>query len=408
MLKPLLPLAGIVILLCAGTPARSQNKLPEGPGRSIVESSCGTCHGLNQIIHSGHTRAEWQQLLSAMVAYGASLPHDQVAVVEDYLAKNFPDRSPKPVVVPGNVEVTIKEWTVPTPHSRPHDPLVAPDGSIWYTGQMANLLGRFDPKTQQFKEYHLKTPKSGPHGLVADKDGNIWFTANFAAYVGKLNPQTGEITEYHMPDPNAKDPHTPLFDHNGTLWLTLQNSNMVGRINPRTGKVKLVTVPTPKSRPYGMVINSQGIPFFCEFGSNKVARIDPKTMRIHEYVLPSAKARPRRIAITPDDVLWYTDYARGYLGRLDPKTGKITEWPSPGGRQSRPYGITAVRDVIWYSESGVKPNTVVRFDTRTHQFQTWVIPSGGGVVRNMMAAPDGTLWLACSGVNGIAMVAVKN
>jgi virginiamycin B lyase len=66
-----------------------------------------------------------------------------------------------------------------------------------------------------------------------------------------------------------------------------------------------------------------------------------------------------------------------------------------------------VGDVIWYSESNTKPNTVVRFDTKTEKFQTWIIPSGGGVVRNMVSTPDGNLWLASSGVNGIAFVEVK-
>jgi hypothetical protein len=36
-------------------------------------------------------------------------------------------------------------WVLPTPGSRPHDPLATLDGSIWYTGQMANVLGRIDP-----------------------------------------------------------------------------------------------------------------------------------------------------------------------------------------------------------------------------------------------------------------------
>jgi len=36
---------------------------------------------------------------------------------------------------------------VPTPGSRPHDPPATADGSIWYTGQMNNVLGRLDPKT---------------------------------------------------------------------------------------------------------------------------------------------------------------------------------------------------------------------------------------------------------------------
>ena len=68
--------------------------------------------------------------------------------------------------------VSIKEWDVPTASSRRHDPAVAPDGSLWYTGQMANKLGRLDPKTGQIKEFPLKTAESGAHGLVADREGN--------------------------------------------------------------------------------------------------------------------------------------------------------------------------------------------------------------------------------------------
>jgi len=49
--------------------------------------------------------------------------------------------------------------------------------------------------------------------------------------------------------------------------------------------------------------------------------------------------------------------------------------------QSQPYGIVAVNDVIWYSETGVAPNTVVRFDPKTEKFQNWKIPSGGRAQR---------------------------
>ena len=62
---------------------------------------------------------------------------------------------------------------------------------------------------------------------------------------------------------------------------------------------------------------------------------------------------------------------------------------------------------IWYAESGVKPNTLVRFELANQQFQTWAIPSGGGVVRNMMVTRDGNLVLAESGVNRIALVTVQ-
>ncbi len=126
--------------------------------------------------------------------------------------------------VPTDVRVTIREYDVPTPNSRPHDPAVAPDNSLWYTGQLANKLGRLDPKTGEIEEYALKTPGSGPHGLAADKDGNIWFTANSKASIGKLDPRTGDVTEYPMPDQRARDPHSLAFNQEGLIFFTTQDS----------------------------------------------------------------------------------------------------------------------------------------------------------------------------------------
>jgi virginiamycin B lyase len=305
----------------------------------------------------------------------------------------------------GMLNVQIQEYEVPTPKSRPHDPALAPDGSLWYTGQGSNKLGRLDPKTGEFREYPLKTPNSGPHGLVSDKDGNIWFTAISGGYVGKLNPKNGEIAEYHPGDGAEIDPHTPVFDQNGILWFTNEETNYIGRLDPKTGKMTLTKSPTAHAVPYGIVI-LHNTPFLCEFGTNKLASIDPSTMRIREYTLPAARARPRRIALAPDGTVYYTDFARGYLGHFDPSGGKLLkEWLSPGGSESEPYGIAITNDgEVWYSESGVKPNTVVGFDPKSESFSTKPIPSGGGVVRNMVATPDRRLYLACSGVNKVAVV----
>lgn len=397
---------GAILLLAL--PASAQNAtLPAGAEKATVENTCSACHALTMITNSGHSKDDWNTVVHMMVNVGAQLPQGQFDQVVDYLARNFPEKAvPPAVIVPGPVQISFKEWEVPTPGSRPHDPMYAPDGTVWYSGQMANVLGHFDPKTQKFKEYHLPDG-SGPHGLIPDHDGNVWYTANFGAYIGKLDPRTGKVTQYPMPDPKAKDPHTPLLAPNGNIYFTVQGGNFVGRLNPRTGDIKLVQSPTPKSNPYGMVIDSHGVPYYVEFGSNKIGRIDPDTLQIREYVLPHADSRPRRVAITPDDVIWYSDYARGYLGRFDPRSGQMTEFPSPGGRKSMPYGITAIGDVIWYSESNTRPNTLVRFDTKSEKFQTWAIPAGGGVVRNMVHTPDGNLWLAESGVNKIAFVEIE-
>lgn len=320
------------------------------------------------------------------------------------LGSCFTSRSAGPPAEIAELKVTIHEWDVPTPKSRPHDPAVAPDGSLWYTGQFVNKLGRLDPATGAIREFPLKTEKSGPHGLVADRDGNIWYTGNYAGLIGKLDPRTGSITEYKMPDERADDPHTPVFDQQGILWFTVQGGNMVGRLDPRTGKIDLKEVPTKGALPYGIGVNSKGVPIFCEFGSNKIASIDPKKMVITEYKLREG-ARPRRMAIDAHDLVYYTDFERGYLGRLDISTGAVKEWASPAGSNSSPYGIAITPDgMVWYSEAGAKPNTIVRFDPKTETFAVAKIPSGGGVVRNMAATKDGRVYIACSGVNKVGIV----
>ena len=309
-----------------------------------------------------------------------------------------------PELTVGELHAAIREWEVPTKGAHPHDPAVGADGALWFTEQMQNKIGRVDPMTGAFKEFPLKVDNSGPHGLVADREGNIWFTGNFAHYIGKLDPNTGDVKEYKMPDPKAEDPHSLVFDGNGILWFTVQAGNFVGRLDPRSGKVELQTVPTSNAHPYGIQIDSHGTPFFCEFFTNKMASIDPKTLAIHEYALPEG-VRPRRMAIDSHDLVYFTDYAKGHLGRLDPKTGEVKLWDSPSGPGSNPYGIAITIDgIVWYSESGVKPNTLVRFDPKTEAFAKTNIPSGGGTVRNMAATADGRVYIACSGVNKVGVV----
>ena len=405
-MRPLLSLM-TAALLCLALPASGQ-ELPEGKGKEMVAASCNTCHPFYARLGAGYTAEGWRTVMRMMANHGVAIPPDQLPTMTEYLIKNFPEKGkPAAVVVPGPARVSMKTWQVPTPGARPHDPLAARDGSLWYTGQMNNVLGRIDPKTGTIKEYPLTTPHSGPHGLDEDRNGNIWYTGNTGALIGKLDPKTGAVTEYKMPDPDVKDPHTLIFDKSGILWFVAQNSNRIGRLDPKTGEIKLLTPPTPKSRPYGMALNSKGTLFVVQFGVNSVASVDPATLQIREYKLPDPASRPRRIAITSDDIVWYADYSRGYLGRLDPATGKVTEWLSPSGPKSAPYGISAINDVIWYSESEATPNTVVRFDPKTETFQSWAIPGGGNIVRNTSVTRAGDFVLANSLVNAVTLVTIS-
>jgi virginiamycin B lyase len=399
-----------IALLAATLPAQAQytaKEWPEGAMKQRFVDVCGACHDINRI-RVGYTPAGWLTVVRMMQNFDTAVPAEEWGAMLDYLIKNFPERTrPAAVIVDGPAKVNIRLWDVPTQGSRPHDPLASRDGAIWWTGQLSNKLGRVDPRTNAIREYTLKTPHSGPHGLAEDKDGNIWFTGNHGAFIGKLDPKTGITTEYKMPDPKAKDPHTINIAPDGTVWFTVQQGNFVGKVDPKSGEVKLVTPPTERSRPYGLVINSRGEPWYVPFGTNKIARIDPQTMAITEHALPNAASRPRRLWFEGDDVIWYTDFPRGMLGRFDIKSATIKEWPSPSGAKAEPYGIVFTKGAVWYNESGAKPNTIVRFDPQTEKFQSWAIPGGGDIVRNMDVTPDGNPVTANSLTNQVGLIEIR-
>ena len=93
----LLTVAGVVYLAMLGrTSLTAQgttdpSKLPDGPGKTILQSSCTVCHGLDLL--SGRDEASWRDTVDRMVAMGAVVPEDQVKVLVEYLTKNFPPAS---------------------------------------------------------------------------------------------------------------------------------------------------------------------------------------------------------------------------------------------------------------------------------------------------------------------------
>src|SRR5215831_15324650 len=121
MSKTILFLATALIFLGLGLAAAAQG-LPEGNGKEMVETLCVGCHELGRVTAAGHTREEWPIVVDMMRNVGVPLSADQARDLTDYLAQNFPEKpKPEAALIPGDVTVSIREWMVPTPGSRPHD-----------------------------------------------------------------------------------------------------------------------------------------------------------------------------------------------------------------------------------------------------------------------------------------------
>jgi len=273
-----------------------------------------------------------------------------------------------------------KEWLAPwEDRGRTRDPVIAPDGKVWFVGQSTNYVAYLNPKTGEFKRYSIDAG-TNPHNINIDERGGIWYTGNRNSRIVNLNPETGELKTFMMPDSTVRDPHTMIWGKDGVAWFTAQQTQRVGRFDRNTGEIKLWRPSQPRSNPYGIVVDKNGQPWFNLFATNRIGTIDPKTLEYKEYVLPNERARGRRIALTSDGMVWYGDYSRGFVAKLDPKTGAVEEWPLPSGPGSQPYAMTVDdQDRLWLAETGiVQPNRLVAFDSKTKQFVASVpIPANG-------------------------------
>lgn len=299
----------------------------------------------------------------------------------------------------GSPELT--EWEVPYAASRPRDPMVAPDGKVWFVGQRGNYVAVLDPESGDFRQYELDDGVY-PHNLIVASDGTVYYAGNRASHIGKLDPETGAIEKFMMPDERARDPHTLIFDSKGDIWFTVQGGNFVGRLSIGSGEVKLAEAPVVEggprgggsSRPYGIVMDSRDRPWVALFNTNQIATVDPESFELSTITLPE-NALPRRLGITSDDIIWYGDWRRGMLGRLDTESGEVTEFPLPSGEEARPYGMAVDdSDRVWFVEVGPRPNKFTGFDPMSGRFFSQTMPeSGGGTIRHMYFDPEtNSIW----------------
>ncbi len=402
-MKKIVPVLIGVVLASMHSSVIAQNRgnqpLPEGTGKQLVENLCSSCHSIATITRAAgySSPQQWRALFSTMI----ELNDVQANTIATYLAQHYPeDVSRRPNLIAGDTEIEITEWTVPTLGQRARDPIEAPDGSIWWTGMWASLTGRLDPDTGLMEEFKLP-PASRPHSVLPDQQGNIWYTGNSNATIGMLNPSTGEVTEYKT---EARDPHTATFHPNGNLYFTAQQAGVLGRLNPTTGEVK--EVPS-EPRPYGIQVASDGTVWVAFNGTNKIGAVDPETLEIKYYQVPDERTRIRRLAIDSEGIIWFVNSSMGKIGRLDPTTGAVTQWDSPSGPSSHPYAIAVIDDVVWYNESGMRPDALVRFNPRTESFQSWAIPSGAGIIRNVWVTEDKNLLIHQSSSNRVGLVKIN-
>ena len=234
-------------------------------------TGCTNCHSVERILNSTYNADEMFDVIKRMATYSNNsfFLKPQVRAEArniarftpngdkdaDYLASINRSEGPLkyqlktlPRVTGAGTRVVITEYDLPREDTQPHDVMVDADGIVWYSDFGDQFLGRFDPKTLQFKEYpvpvHRPEFAKGALDLEVDPQGNLWLALMFQTGVAKFDRKTETFQTWPLPPHIANDqsqqsmvgPQQLTVD--GKVWLNDAGIPGMHRLDLATGKVE--------------------------------------------------------------------------------------------------------------------------------------------------------------------------
>jgi len=139
-------------------------------------------------------------------------------------------------------------------------------------------------------------------------------------------------------------------------------------------------------------------------------------MIVTEYDLPRKTIMPHDVIVDSDGMVWYSDFGALFIGKMDPKTGKVTEYPIPKIKEGFPVGTLDLEEDgqgnVWVAM--MYQGGVAKLDKKTGKVQTWSVPKEWqtDATQQSFASPtsvnvDGKVWVKNSDKAQIMRLDVK-
>jgi virginiamycin B lyase len=281
----------------------------------------------------------------------------------------------------------------------PHDVAPAPDGTVWYTGQRAGVLGRLDPKTGKVDRIKLGE-ESAPHGVILGPDGAPWVTDSGLNAILRVDPDTREVKRWPLqPKDDGANLNTAAFDGKGRLWFTGQ-SGIFGRLDPNTGAMKVWDAPRGTG-PYGVAATPDGQIWYVSLAGSYLGRPNIESGEVTVIDPPIKRSGTRRVWSDSRGRLWVSEWNAGTLSAYDPQQKSWRTWTLPG-QSAHAYAVYVDdENKVWVSDFST--NAILRFDPMTEKFASFPSMRDGANVRQM-AGRRGEAWGAESGTDRLVVV----
>ncbi len=281
----------------------------------------------------------------------------------------------------------------------PHDVAPAPDGTVWYTGQRAGVLGRLDPKTGQVERIPLGEG-SAPHGVVVGPDGAAWVTDSGLNAIVRVDPATKEVKTWPLPKERANaNLNTPAFDGKGRIWFTGQ-AGIYGRLDPGTGAMEVWDAPKGRG-PYGIDATPDGRDLLRLARGLLPRQARPRDGRDDGDRAHDTGAGTRRVWADSKGRLWVSEWNAGNLSVYDPAAKDWRVFRLPGEAPHAYAVFVDDKDKVWVSDFAA--NAILKFDPETETFDSFPSDKPDAAVRQMLGRP-GEMWGAESGTDRLVVI----
>jgi virginiamycin B lyase len=108
-----------------------------------------------------------------------------------------------------------------------------PDGEVFFASLAGSYLGKatFEDGAIKIEVIDPPTSGAGPRRVWSDSKGIVWISEWNAGQVGRYDPKTGDFKEWKLPG-DAPQAYAVFVDEHDLIWLSDFGGNAIVRFNP--------------------------------------------------------------------------------------------------------------------------------------------------------------------------------
>jgi virginiamycin B lyase len=141
----------------------------------------------------------------------------------------------------------------------------------------SNRIASIDPDTMSIHEFVLPDPASRPRRIGISSDDAIWFSDYSRGSLGRFDPKTGTTREWPSPGGPGSQPYgiTVLDD---IVWYSESGvrPNTLVRFDPKSQKFQTWPIPSGGGVVRNMMPTADGRLVLAESGVGKVALVEAR------------------------------------------------------------------------------------------------------------------------------------